>query len=303
MTKYLKQFLQNFAIENNSSKNSVEAYKLDLQQLADYFNNNELINLNINDIRKFVLFLSSQNYSARSIARKISAIKQFYKFLISENVIETNPAQMIDLPKLGRSLPKTLTVEEIKQLIKDDNFNDQPEDIRLKAMIYLLYSTGLRVSELVSLKISSLQYNAADFENYIYISGKGNKQRIAVLNEKAKFHLKEYLAIREIFITSKESNNFIFASQSSSGHMTRQNFALALKKLALKANLDSGKISPHILRHSFASHLLENGADLRVIQELLGHSDINTTQIYTHVQNKRLTQILNDNHPLARKLN
>lgn len=214
-----------------------------------------------------------------------------------------SPAELVDLPKYNTGLPKCLSVEEMMQLLEYlDLEQSLPDNIRLKAMIHLLYASGIRVSELISIKMAQLSYDRINnkLNNHISILGKGNKERISIMNEQAVEALEKYIEIRPKYFSSLNSEEYLFPSSSKQGFMTRQNFALLLKQIALKANLNPQKISPHILRHTFASHLLEGGADLRVIQELLGHADIATTQIYTHVSKSSLKEVLNRNHPISK---
>lgn len=302
--KYTEQFFEMILAERGILENSLLSYKRDLLDYYTFLSNNKLDELaaSVDDIDKYIANLSKNNISARSINRKISALKSYYNFLISENYTNYNPTLIVDLPKYSNKLPEILSIADMQVLLAYCNNDNSKEGIRLSAMIHLLYASGLRVSELVSLKlvdITSGENNSQVRKNFI-VKGKGGKERIIVINEKAKKILTDYLAIRESICKSKSqlAKNYFFPSASGKGYMTRQNFALLLKQASIKAGLDSDSISPHVLRHSFASHLLENGADLRVIQELLGHSDISTTQIYTHLQNKHLKKILKECHPL-----
>lgn len=298
----IEQFIEMMLAERGIAQNSSSSYRRDLLDFANYLKGQDnLTNVSPDEIRAFVYSLSKNKMNPRSISRKISAIRSFYYFLISEGAIQENPAMHIDLPKFTKPLPTTLSVDEIKILLQICD-SHSPEDIRLKCMISLLYASGIRVSELVSLKVTNIStdINNGKINNYITILGKGSKERLVIINDNAIKNLEEYLPIREIFIPLKDQENlYLFPSKSIAGHMTRQNFGLLLKQASIKAGLDTAKISPHILRHSFASHLLEGGADLRVIQELLGHTDISTTQIYTHVKPKQLKEIVKKHHPLA----
>jgi integrase/recombinase XerD len=291
---FIENFLEMLAAERASSVNTLSAYQLDLEALQEFVSPKNFISLTTQDIRLYLTFLQKKGYSARSINRKISSTKQFYQFLVSENLIEEDPTIELQLKKQPNILPKLLQIEEINKLFTDKN--NSPDSIRLQCMLSILYSSGLRVSELVSLKLSNFEKGKQIF----IVKGKGNKERLAILNEQAQNSLEEYLAIREYF-SINESSNWLFPSSSKEGHITRHRFAQLLKELACKVGLDPNKLSPHVLRHSFASHLLENGADLRVIQELLGHSSINTTQIYTHVQKDKLYQVIQKYHPLNNK--
>lgn len=292
--------------ERGISNNSLDSYKRDLLDYSEFLSKSKINELDSSssDIEKYIEYLFKNNISPRSINRKISTLKSYYNFLISENYASFNPTLIVDLPKYNNKLPEILSIDNMRQLIDFCNTDTSEEGKRLSAMIHLLYASGLRVSELVSLKLNDITSGEKkeQIRKDFIVKGKGNKERVVIINKKAKESLEEYLKIREFFCKSKSSLSklYFFPSSSSKGHMTRQNFALLLKQAAIKASLDPNNISPHILRHSFASHLLENGADLRVIQELLGHSDISTTQIYTHLQTKHLQKTLKECHPLEK---
>ena len=302
--QYIEQFIETIIAERGIAKNSVISYQKDLRDFYDFLLKTKLNEVSIlpKNIEDYVKVLASKNLSPRSISRKISTVKSYYNFMISEGYIEYNPALTIDLPKYSKSLPKFLSIDNIKELLRCCDRDNSPEAIRLNAMIHLMYASGLRVSELVSLKLTSISsgIDALTIRKTFIINGKGGKERLVVINDKAKYILEKYLRIRKHFVQGKlaKSNLYLFASTSKEGYMTRQNFAIQLKKIALIAGLDPSVISPHILRHSFASHLLQGGADLRVIQELLGHADISTTQIYTHIQTDHLKTTLSKFHPL-----
>lgn len=302
---FIAQFLEMMIAERGLAKNSVIGYERDLLDFKQFLSSNKLNELTTHsqNISAFIQYLAQKKLSPRSINRKLSTIKNYYNFLISENHTSTNPVILVDLPRYKPPLPSTLSISEIKQLIDFCNHDPSPMGIRIKAMIYLLYASGLRVSELVSLKMASILINKASGEirKVFTVLGKGNKERAVVINDQAAKSLEEYLSIRDQFINPKLalSKLYLFPSLSSAGYMTRQNFAILLKQVALEAGLDPEQISPHVLRHSFASHLLEGGADLRTIQELLGHADIGTTQIYTHLQIEHIKKTLHQHHPLV----
>jgi integrase/recombinase XerD len=237
------------------------------------------------------------------VARRLSAIRQLYRFLYAEGRRADDPSAVIEGPKRGRALPKVLTIAEVDRLLAqarvDVDKSDQPAPKRLRAarlacLIEVLYATGLRVSELVALPISAAERNA----RMLSVRGKGNKERLVPLNEAAKKAMSEYLALLSAARPQREAK-WLFPSLGEAGHLTRQHFARELKALAAAAGLRSAQVSPHVLRHAFASHLLHNGADLRVVQTLLGHADISTTQIYTHVLEERLKSLVRDLHPLG----
>jgi integrase/recombinase XerD len=308
MMGFIEQFLEMMIAERGVANNSKLSYQCDLLDFQKFLLQNKLSELNIKaeNIRDWVEYLAENGLQARSINRKISTIKNYYEFLISEKHTNYNPTLMVDLPKYQTKLPATLSIDQIKTLLLYCEQDKDTDSIRLKAMIHLLYASGLRVSELVSIKLTDILANqmlqdkmSQNIKKIFSITGKGNKERMVIINEQAALSLLDYLTIRSNFISKKhlKSQIYLFCSSAASGHMTRQNFAILLKQAAIKAGLNPDNISPHTLRHSFASHLLEGGADLRVIQELLGHADISTTQIYTHIQTKHLKLAL-DRHPL-----
>lgn len=304
--QFTEQFLEMMLAERGIAKNSLLSYKRDLRDFQEFLTKIKLTEFEVkdSDIDKFIAELAKSGISARSINRKISTLKTYFIFLISENYTDYNPVLIVDLPRYNSKLPEFLSISEIRILLKYCNQDTSPDGIRLNAMIHLLYASGIRVSELVSLKIIDITSgnDFSEIRKSFLIKGKGSKERIVVINEQARDALNQYLQIRDKFVIKQnpKSKIYFFPSSSAQGHMTRQNFALLLKRASLNSGLDPNIVSPHVLRHSFASHLLENGADLRVIQELLGHSDISTTQIYTHVQTNHLKKTLKEFHPLER---
>ena len=303
---YSEQFLEMSLAEKGISNNTLVSYKRDLLDFQEYLkidNKDELL-ISSDDIDNYIQLLSQRSLLPRSINRKISTLKNYYNFLISEQYLDYNPLLNIDLPKYQNKLPQLLSIEEIKTLLdccQQDNSND---GVRMNAMIHLMYASGMRVSELVSLKLVDITQgnNSLDIRKSFLVKGKGHKERIVVINNQAQTVIRQYLKIRDSFYSKNiaaKAKIYLFVSHSANGYMTRQNFAQNLKKITLKAGLDPISVSPHVLRHSFASHLLEGGADLRVIQELLGHADISTTQVYTHVQTKHLQKTLTQFHPLS----
>lgn len=302
--QYGEQFFEMMLAERGIARNSYLSYKKDLQDFADFLKQNSLSELNVQeaDLSSYILYLSKKNISPRSINRKLSTVKNYYNFLITEGYLNYNPALTVDLPRYNVALPTNLSLDQIKTLIDNCRKDQMPENIRILAMIHLLYASGMRVSELVGLKLSEIVYGSSgnEIRKTFVIKGKGNKERVVVISDSAKKSLEDYLNVREVFCRAKSqrAKQYFFVSSSSQGHMTRQNFAILLKKAALNAGLDPERISPHVLRHSFASHMLTGGADLRVIQELLGHADISTTQIYTHLQTDYLKNVMDECHPL-----
>ncbi len=295
----IESFLEMMSSERRSSKNTIAAYHRDLSEFLAFMKkkDKDLISNNIDDIRAYLRLLSGSLTSA-SIARKLSSIRQFYKFLFEEKIRDNNPSINLDQPVKKTVLPKFLTKEEIDNLIQTAKESTETDDVRLLCMLELLYASGMRVSELVSLKLTNFQYQQNNLTPILTVRGKGNKERMVVINDHAISAIDNYLKIRHVFEAEEES---LWLFPSCGSHITRQRLGQLLKALAIKANLDPKKISPHILRHSFASHLLENGADLRSIQRLLGHSSINTTQIYTHIQLGKLQEVINKFHPMAKE--
>lgn len=298
-------FLEMMAAERGASAHTLDAYRRDLRDAAAYFKTKKKTSLQVMrvDIESYLASLSSAGMAAQTQARKLSALRQFFAFLYQEKLRSDNPAATLETPKLSRPLPKPLTLEDVKILIMQAKKSDSPKGLRLQAMLELMYGAGLRVSELVSLPLGALQLAAGKTQvtaEAMIIQGKGNKERLVPINQPTREALSKYLEVRKVFLPEKP-NAYVFPYHRAEGFITRQQFGIMLKELALEAGIDPEKISPHTLRHSFASHLLEGGADLRVIQELLGHSDIATTQIYTQVAGSRLKKMVEEKHPLARK--
>ena len=301
--RLLEQFLEMMAAERGASRNTLDAYRRDLKDFLSFLKRKELsaTRAGRGDLENFLASLSRAGMSARTLARKLSSIRQFFEFLYTEKLRKDNPAATLEAPKLSRQLPRTLSDEHIKALFSAAEANKSAKGIRLLAMLELLYGSGLRVSELVSLKLSALQMKNGEAADMLHVTGKGNKERLVPVSGRAKAALKHYLAARQQLLGENGASPWLFPSDRTSQPMTRHNFALLLKGLALKSGVDPALLSPHTLRHSFASHLLEGGADLRVIQELLGHADIATTQIYTHVAGAQLKKLVAEKHPLSRK--
>jgi integrase/recombinase XerD len=288
----LKAFLSFLSVEQGAAKNTLEAYERDLLSYLKFVKNNPTKEKGI----AYLSQLESQGLAKASIARALSAIKQYHRFLYIEGLSETNPVATLRAGKAVKPLPKTLSLQEMQQLFKtaqesvaEAKTSQQKENtLRVFCVLELLYASGLRISELIVLPKSA----AFTQEGMLHITGKGQKERLVPLNEAAKNAMRAYQAVL------KEQSKFLFPSHSSSGHFTRQHIAREIKILGLKAGLTAEQLSPHVLRHAFASHLVQNGADLRVVQILLGHTDISTTQIYTHVLDERLITMVRDLHPL-----
>lgn len=291
----IERFLEFIKFEKGLSQNTVSAYKRDLSQYLEFIRkiNKDIHTITSQDITEFLWQLKERNLKTNSIYRKSSCIAQFHKFLIAEEITKNNPIESVSRPKLQRKLPQVLSYEEVEKLL---NFVPKKKfnDIRNKAMLEVLYATGMRVSELVNLK-----FNQLDIANkYIRVVGKGSKERIVLLNPKSIHALKEWLAIRERKFSNKiasEYKEYVFLSKLGRP-ISRIDFWEQLKNYVRQAGITKN-VSPHTLRHSFATHMLKYGADLRVVQELLGHADISTTQIYTHIDKQHLKEIHKKYHP------
>lgn len=302
----IEDFLAMLQAERQASANTVAAYRRDLLDFAQALHTRKvtLAKANRADIEAFQTKLAKDGIAASSSARKTSAIRQFYRFLFSERLREDNPTTLLSTARQARTLPHVLSHAEVDALLKAAGADTTPEGLRLHAMLQVLYASGLRVSELVSLSMAQVRQSmqhSRGATTFLVVTGKGGKERVAPLHRAAIEALKVYLEIRPVFIEGTRHSAFLFPSSAREGHLTRQRLGQLLKELARGAGIDEEKVHPHALRHSFASHLLEGGADLRVIQELLGHADITTTQIYTHVGSKHLKAIVKKAHPLSRK--
>jgi integrase/recombinase XerD len=306
----IELFLDMVAAERGGAKNTLSAYARDLADFAAELGatgrasaQTAIANATTDDLRAHLSSLSKRGFAAASVARRLSAIRQLYRFLYAEGRRGDDPSAVIEGPKRGRALPKVLSIAEVDRLLAaaraDIDKPDQPKLERLRAarlacLMEVLYATGLRVSELVALPVSAAERSA----RMLNVRGKGNKERLVPLNEAAKTAMRDYLAL--LAETGRhQKTKWLFPSFGEAGHLTRQHFARELKTLAAAAGLRAAQVSPHVLRHAFASHLLHNGADLRVVQTLLGHADISTTQIYTHVLEERLKSLVRDLHPLG----
>ncbi|MDR2007587.1 MAG: tyrosine recombinase [Alphaproteobacteria bacterium] len=295
--QYLNLFLDSLKIEKGLSLNTITSYTNDITDFALFLSKRKpqrgLDTANTEDIQDYLQNLHKKSFSAKTQSRRISAIKQLYVFLHNEKIISANISQSIKNPKLNKSLPKYLSEEEVLKMLE---ISQQDKNPMLYTMLEVLYSTGVRVSELVSLKISSLLEGGM----FLRVLGKGDKERIIPMVDVATRSMEHWLNERERYMKLTPKNRlFIFPSnRAGSGHLSRERFAQLLKELAIKCGIDREKVSPHVLRHSFASHLLNNGGDLKSIQNMLGHSDIATTEIYTHILDSKLVDAVYKNHPL-----
>jgi len=294
----IEAFLEMMAAERGAADNTLSSYRRDLED-ADEQLAGALQSADSAALSAYVAGLARRGFAATSQARRLSALRQFFRFLYAEGRRGDDPTGIIDAPRPARDLPKTLSEEEVTRLIgQAENETGGPGDragaVRLHALVETLYATGLRVSELVALPVAV----ATRDERFFIIRGKGGKDRLVPLSARAKAAMQEWLAWRAADPASADSPH-LFPAHGAAGHLSRQVFARDLKGLAARAGLPAADLSPHVLRHAFASHLLANGADLRVVQQLLGHADISTTQIYTHVLEERLMRLVEHHHPLA----
>ena len=298
----IENFLEMMSAERGAALNTVDAYRRDLDDTAEFLSSRgvKLFDAGVQDIRAAMADLSSRDFAVTSQARHLSSLRQFYRFLYGEGHRGDDPTAIVDGPKRQRPLPKTLEIDAVSKMLdlaEDDakaEAGTASTAKRLHAMVETLYATGLRVSELVGLPVTAAR---ADRE-YVLLKGKGGKERIVPLSGKSKTALAKWICARNLD-PAQEASPWLFPAKSESGHIARQVFARELKLLGARAGISSALLSPHVMRHAFASHLLQNGADLRVVQELLGHADISTTQIYTHVLSEKLQRLVEDHHPLA----
>ncbi len=288
-------FLEMMLAERGSSKHTITAYQKDVETFFKFAKKEEK-EITRDDIKKFLTYLNSYQMSARTQARKLSSLREFFKFLYSERIRNDIPTEDIESPKIEKTLPKYLSEVEIISLFGTLKEIERENKIRLIALLELDYATGMRVSELVSLPLSTFNPK----QEYLVIKGKGEKERIVPINENAKKALIEYLKIRDIYLKGGRESKWMFPSSSKSGHLTRDGFFKMIKEIAVKAGIEPKKVSPHVLRHSFASHLIAHNANLLSVQQMLGHSDVRTTEIYTHILDDRLKELVNSAHPLSK---
>ncbi len=280
--------------ERGAGANTLAAYRRDLLDFAGHADPSKASR---EEVRGFLTGLSTSGMAASTQARKLSALRQFYGFLYGEGIRSDDPTQTIEAPQARRPLPKILSAADLDAMLATAAEDRTPQGLRLTLIVEMLYGGGLRVSELAGLTLAAVRTR----ENFIRITGKGNKERLSPLSPAAREALDAYLDVRANFVPQDDKNNrYLFASRGEGGFLTRRRFHQLLKGLALKAGVNPEKVSPHVLRHAFATHLVEGGADLRSVQTLLGHADIATTQIYTHVARDRLTQVMRGAHPLAK---
>ncbi len=294
--QYLNAFLEMMAAEKGTARSTLSAYESDLISFFKFLKSNDPLDVTTQEIQTYLV--TQKHLAASSLARRLSSLRQFYKFLMSEGRLDKNPTTLIESPKYRRKLPSILSEEDVDCLLNGAKEWESVEGIRLYALLEILYATGFRVSELVSLPYASAIEVIKSEKPCLLIRGKGEKDRVVPLTFSAIDALKAYLKIRQTFLTKGKESAWLFPSTSREGYFTRQRFGQLLKELAGKVGC-SKALSPHTLRHAFATHLLRHGADLRVVQKLLGHSDISTTQIYTHVAQDALSELVETYHPLV----
>ncbi len=293
----VEPFLEMLAAERGAAANTLEAYRRDLEHLGGFLAGRRRTptTATADDLRGYLAALEKAGMAPRTVARRLSALRQFYRFLVGEELRQDDPTLQIDSPRQGRSLPKILSEQEVTGLLEAARRRQGPEGLRLVAILELLYATGLRVSELVALPAAAV----ARDPRLLIVSGKGGRERMVPLSDPAREALRAYEPARRGFLRRPGDERWLFPSRGGDGHLTRHRVAQLLKELAVEAGIEPGKVSPHVLRHAFASHLLAHGADLRAVQQMLGHADISTTQIYTHVLDERLRSLVRERHPLA----
>jgi len=310
--KLINLFLDMIAAEQGASDNTLDAYRRDLTDFSEFLGRagQNFTGTDTQTLRDYLADLDTRGFKSSSVARRLSAMRHLFRFLLNERIRSDDPAAILSGPRRGRGLPKVLSIADVdRMLTRAKEFTQAAETsasqrlraMRLHCLLEVLYATGVRVSELVALPLSAARRDA----RMIVVRGKGNKERLVPLNEASRRAMADYLAAMEAQKPEKKKNaaasKWLFPSFGESGHLTRQHFARDLKELAAASGLAPRLVSPHVLRHAFASHLLHNGADLRIVQTLLGHTDISTTQIYTHVVEERLKSLVRDLHPLADK--
>lgn len=295
----IEAFLDMLAAERAAARNTLEAYRRDIADFAVFLagRGRAVDAASTEDVRAYLDRLAGQRLSTATAARRLSALRQFHRFLYSDGFRADDPCLPIEGPRRDRPLPKILSEEEVGRLLEAARAEQTPDGLRRACLMEVLYASGLRVSELVGLPLAA----ARGDPRLLLVRGKGNRERIVPLSEPARAALTAYLEVRPAFLRKGADSPFLFPSRSSEGHLTRHRFAQILQELAARVGIAPHRLSPHTLRHAFATHLVAHGADLRSVQQMLGHADISTTQIYTHVLEERLKRIVSDHHPLARR--
>ena len=297
---WVEAFLEMMAAERAAARNTLTAYGKDLADASGFLAGlgRDFGSATAEDVEAYFAELGARGLSPATAARRRASVRQFYRFVLGEGWREDDPSRRVEAPRKGRPLPKVLSREEVDRLIAAAGARDGGEGVRLACMVELIYASGLRISELTALPLAALARDPA----YLIVTGKGGKDRLAPLNAQARAAVKAWLEVRRDFLPKGDkANPWLFPSRGKAGRLTPRRFAQLLDEAAADAGIDPARVSPHVLRHAFATHLLEGGADLRVVQKLLGHADIATTQIYTHVASDRLTEVVATKHPLGRK--
>lgn len=297
---WIENFLNMMRSTRNASQNTLAAYRGDLTEFAHFAGRRQTTpeRASVDQVRKYLKAIDEKGLSSATAARRLSALKRFFRFVVEMGFREDDPTASLDGPKLGQRLPKYLSEAEVEALLEAAHRRPGADGVRLSALMEILYATGLRVSELVTLPVSAFLRESP----VLIVNGKGGKERMVPLGEPAQDAVRDYMLVRDRFMPKGKkgrAERYLFASRGKEGHLTRARFGQLIKELATEAGLDRKRVSPHVLRHSFASHLLANGADLRALQQMLGHADISTTQIYTHVMEERLRALVETSHPLA----
>ena len=302
---WAEAFLEMMAVERAAARNTLTAYARDLADAAGFLagRGRDLADASAEDVEAYFAALGARGLAPATAARRRAAVRQFYRFVLGEGWRADDPSRRVEAPRQGRSLPKVLSRGEVDRLIAAAAARDGAQGLRLACMVELAYASGLRISELTGLTLAALARDPA----YLIVKGKGGKERLAPLNGAARAAVKAYLEVRPVFLpkgaqnTQRPASPWLFPSRGKAGRLTPRRFAQLLDEAAADAGIDPARVSPHVLRHAFATHLLEGGADLRVVQTLLGHADIGTTQIYIHVASDRLAEVVATKHPLAKK--
>ena len=297
---WVEAFLEMMAAERAAAHNTLTAYGKDLADASGFLAGlgRDFGSATAEDIEAYFAELGARGLSPATAARRRASVRQFYRFVLGETWRSDDPSRRVEAPRKGRPLPKVVSRDEVDRLIAAAGARDGGEGIRLACMVELIYASGLRISELTALPLAALARDPA----YLIVTGKGGKDRLAPLNAQARAAVKAWLEVRKAFLPKGDKTNpWLFPSRGKAGRLTPRRFAQLLDEAAADAGIDPARVSPHMLRHAFATHLQEGGADLRVVQKLLGHADIATTQIYTHVASDRLTEVVATKHPLGRK--
>ena len=297
---WTEAFLEMMAVERASARNTLTAYGKDLAEAVAFLQarGRDLSSATSEDIEAWFAAMGAAGLSPATAARRRATARQFYRFVLGEGWRTDDPSRRVEAPKQGRPLPKVLSRDEVERLIAAASARDGAQGLRLACLIEITYASGLRVSELLALPLTALARDPA----FLMVRGKGGKERLAPLNDAARTAVKAWLEVRKTFIPKGDAANpWLFPSRGKGGRLTARRFSQLLEEAAAGAGIDPARVSPHVLRHAFATHLLEGGADLRVVQTLLGHADIATTQIYTHVAGERLAEVVRTRHPLAKK--